>query len=71
MKRDLLAVLLMLALPIYTFGQDAMCENLKKVVDSGQEYFKEIRGEETRSTFEGCRNHTISRLWCSKMALRC
>ncbi len=53
MKRDLLAVLLMLALPIYTFGQDAMCENLKKVVDSGQEYFKEIRGEETSLDIRG------------------
>lgn len=34
-------------------AQDAMCDNLKKVVDSGQEYFKEIRGEETSLDIRG------------------
>lgn len=53
MKRNLFAIMLIMALPAYTMAQDALCDNLKKVVDSGQEYFKEIRGEETSLEIRG------------------
>lgn len=53
MKRNLFAIMLIMALPAYTMAQDALCDNLKKVVDSGQEYFKEIRGEETSLDIRG------------------
>ncbi len=43
----------MIGLPTATMAQDALCDNLKKVVDSSQEYFKEIRGEETTLEIRG------------------
>jgi len=54
MKRNLLGLLIATILPFTTFAQDnAFCENLKKVIDSSQEYFKEIRGEETSLEIRG------------------
>ncbi|MBI1286068.1 MAG: hypothetical protein GC178_00655 [Flavobacteriales bacterium] len=54
MKRNFFATILMLALlPGYTMAQDALCDNLKKVVDAGQDYFKDIRGEETSLEIRG------------------
>ncbi|MBL4587013.1 MAG: hypothetical protein JKX84_08165 [Flavobacteriales bacterium] len=54
MKRNLLGLLLATILPFTTFAQDdAFCGNLKKIVDSSQEYFKEIRGEETSLEIRG------------------
>ncbi|MCF8277579.1 MAG: hypothetical protein K9J17_12670 [Flavobacteriales bacterium] len=53
MKRNLLSLMLMLILPAASFAQDAFCDNLKKVVDASQEYFKEIRGEETSLDIRG------------------
>ena len=43
----------MIAFPTATMAQDALCDNLKKVVDSSQEFFKEIRGEETTLEIRG------------------
>lgn len=43
----------MFAVPASSLAQDAMCENLKKVVDASQEYFKELRGEETTLEIRG------------------
>lgn len=53
MKNLTLGLLLLLASPMTTMAQDAMCDNLKKVIDSSQEYFKEIRGEETSLEIRG------------------
>ncbi|MGB1317688.1 MAG: hypothetical protein ACPG5W_05755, partial [Flavobacteriales bacterium] len=54
MKTYLLGLMLAFVLPIGAMAQgDAMCESLKKVVDSSQEYFKEIRGEETSLEIRG------------------
>lgn len=54
MKTYLIGLILSIALPLVTFAQDdTMCENLKKVVDSSQEYFQEIRGEETTIAIRG------------------
>ena len=53
MKTYLLGLFALLALPMTTIAQDDMCENLKKVVDSSQDYFKEIRGEETTLDIRG------------------
>lgn len=53
MKTYLIALLSLLVLPGATMAQDAMCDNLKKVVDSSQEYFKELRGEETTLEIRG------------------
>jgi len=53
MKTYLLGLFVLFALPMTTMAQDDMCENLKKVVDSSQEYFKEIRGEETTLEIRG------------------
>ena len=54
MKTYLLGLILSVALPMASLAQDdAMCENLKKVVDSSQDYFKEIRGEETTIAIRG------------------
>lgn len=44
---------MLLALPVATMAQDGLCDNLKKVVDSGQEYFNSIRGEETSLEIRG------------------
>ena len=54
MKTYLLGVMLVFALPIGAMAQaDALCENLKKVVDASQDYFQEIRGEETSLEIRG------------------
>lgn len=53
MKNLILGLLILLAWPMTTIAQDALCDNLKKVVDSSQEYFKEIRGEETSLEIRG------------------
>lgn len=54
MKTYLLGLILAFSLPMVANAQDdAMCENLKKVVDASQEYFKEIRGEETTIEIRG------------------
>ena len=54
MKTYLFGLILLFALPVATMAQDdAMCGNLKKVVDSSQEYFKELRGEETTLDIRG------------------
>jgi len=54
MKTYLFGLILSIAFPMVTVAQDdAMCENLKKVVDSSQDYFKEIRGEETTIAIRG------------------
>jgi hypothetical protein len=54
MKTYLLGLMLMFALPVATMAQDdAMCANLKKVVEASQDYFKEIRGEETTLEIRG------------------
>ena len=54
MKTYLLGLMLAFVLPIGALAQgDAMCESLKKVVDSSQEYFKEIRGEDTSLEIRG------------------
>ena len=54
MKTYLLGLMLAFVLPIGALAQeDAMCENLKKIVDSSQEYFKEIRGEDTSLEIRG------------------
>ncbi len=54
MKTYILGVILLFALPMASLAQDdALCENLKKVVDSSQDYFKEIRGEETSLEIRG------------------
>ena len=54
MKTYLFGLILLFALPVSTFAQDdAMCNNLKKVVDASQDYFKELRGEETTIEIRG------------------
>jgi hypothetical protein len=53
MKHLILGILILLAWPMTIMAQDALCDNLKKVVDSSQEYFKEIRGEETSLEIRG------------------
>ncbi|MDP6909258.1 MAG: hypothetical protein QF371_07125, partial [Flavobacteriales bacterium] len=54
MKHYLLGVLFVAFLPISSFAQDdAFCDNLKKVVDSSQEFFSDIRGEETSLEIRG------------------
>ena len=54
MKTYLFGLMLLLVAPVATFAQaDAMCGNLKKVVDSSQDYFNEIRGEDTSLEIRG------------------
>ena len=54
MKTYLFGFILLFALPAASIAQnDAMCDNLKKVVDSSQDYFKELRGEETTLDIRG------------------
>jgi len=54
MKRNLIGLLLAVIIPFTSFAQDdAFCDNLKKVVNSSQEYFKEVRGEETSLEIRG------------------
>jgi hypothetical protein len=54
MKTYLLGLMLAFVLPIGALAQsDAMCESLKKVMDSSQDYFKEIRGEDTSLEIRG------------------
>ncbi|MBP9151862.1 MAG: hypothetical protein KBF73_06230 [Flavobacteriales bacterium] len=54
MKTYVLGLVLAFALPMTTNAQDdATCENLKKVVAASQEYFKELRGEETTIDIRG------------------
>jgi len=54
MKTYLLGLVLACALPMATNAQDdAMCENLKKVVAASQEYFKEVRGEDATIDIRG------------------
>ncbi|MCB9185451.1 MAG: hypothetical protein H6601_01740 [Flavobacteriales bacterium] len=53
MKTYILGLFVLLAFPMTTLAQDDLCENLKKVVTSSQEYFKEIRGEETSLEIRG------------------
>jgi hypothetical protein len=53
MKTYLIGLVMFLALPAAVVAQDAMCENLTKVVDASQDYFKEIRGEETSLEIRG------------------
>lgn len=53
MKTYILGLFVLFTLPMTTIAQNDMCENLKKVVDSSQEYFSEIRGEETTLDIRG------------------
>ncbi len=54
MKRYLFALLIVGLVPMSTFGQDdAFCDNLKKVINSSQEFFSEIRGEEASLEIRG------------------
>lgn len=54
MKTYLLGLIILFALPLASIAQDnTMCDNLKKVVEASQEYFKEIRGEETTLDIRG------------------
>jgi hypothetical protein len=53
MKTYLIGLFLMFAVPASSLAQDGLCENLKKVVDASQEYFKELRGEETTIEIRG------------------
>lgn len=53
MKTYILGLFVLIAFPMTTLAQDDLCENLKKVVASSQEYFKEIRGEETSLEIRG------------------
>lgn len=54
MKTYLLGFVLSVAIPMTTTAQDdALCENLQKVVSASQDYFKEIRGEETTIAIRG------------------
>lgn len=54
MKTYLLGLMLVFVLPVGAIAQgDAMCENLSKVVGASQDYFKEIRGEETSLEIRG------------------
>lgn len=54
MKTYILGLMLALVFPLGAIAQDdTMCENLKKVVESSQEFFKEIRGEETSLEIRG------------------
>lgn len=54
MKTYLLGLIVMIALPFSAAAQDdAMCENVKKIVDASQDYFKELRGEETTIEIRG------------------
>ncbi|MCF8464606.1 MAG: hypothetical protein K9G41_07190 [Flavobacteriales bacterium] len=54
MKTYLLGFVVAFASPIAVNAQDdATCENLKKVVTASQEYFKELRGEETTIDIRG------------------
>ena len=54
MKTYLLGLVFVLILPFAVNAQDdAMCDNLKKVVVASQEYFKELRGEETTIDIRG------------------
>ena len=54
MKHYLFVLLLTIAVPLTNSAQDAaFCNNLKKAVDSAQEYFKEVRGEETTLEIRG------------------
>ena len=54
MKTYVLGLVLAFTLPVAASAQDdATCENLKKVVAASQEYFKELRGEETTIDIRG------------------
>ena len=53
MKTYLFGLIILFALPIATLAQDNTCDNLKKVIDASQEYFKELRGEETTLDIRG------------------
>lgn len=54
MKTYLLGFVLSASLPLASFAQDdALCKNLKEVVSASQDYFKEIRGEETTIEIRG------------------
>ena len=53
MKTYLLGFFVACVMPLTTIAQQDMCENLKKVVDSSQEYFKDLRGEETTLDIRG------------------
>lgn len=54
MKTYVLGLILAFTFPVAANAQDdATCENLKKVVAASQEYFKELRGEETTIDIRG------------------
>ena len=54
MKTYLLGLMLAVVLPMAATAQDdALCENLKKVVSSSQDYFSDLRGEETTLDIRG------------------
>lgn len=54
MKTYLFGLIILFAIPASSLAQDnSMCDNLKKVVASSQEYFKELRGEETTLDIRG------------------
>lgn len=53
MKQFLLGMLMMAALPMASFAQDNFCANLTTLVNASQEYFKDIRGEETSLEIRG------------------
>lgn len=54
MKTYLLLLALSISVPFTSWAQsDLNCENLTKVIASSQEYFKEIRGEETTIAIRG------------------
>lgn len=53
MKTYILGLFVLFTFPMSTIAQNDLCENLKKVVDSSQDYFKEIRGDETTLEIRG------------------
>jgi len=53
MKHFLLGMLMMATLPMSTFAQDNLCANLTTLINSSQEYFKDLRGEETSLEIRG------------------